>query len=112
MSTPACPVCGRWNDPTGGPDAHSGGCPNTGKPYPGATLRKPEAASLGEVMLALIEVPVDPDDDPPEAWLTDGRIPELAGVEIIWSRRERVVAGLYRLTTESATDVPEREPKR
>lgn len=33
MSTPACPVCGRWNDPTGGPDAHSGGCPNTGKPY-------------------------------------------------------------------------------
>lgn len=34
MSTPHCPVCGRWNDPTGGKDAHSGGCPNTGKPYP------------------------------------------------------------------------------
>lgn len=39
MSTPACPVCGRWNDPTGGPDAHSGGCENTGKPYPGSKQR-------------------------------------------------------------------------
>lgn len=34
MTTPHCPICGRWNDPTGGKDAHSGGCPNTGKPYP------------------------------------------------------------------------------
>ncbi len=31
---PNCPICGRWNDPTGGIDAHSGGCPNVGKPYP------------------------------------------------------------------------------
>jgi hypothetical protein len=29
MSTPHCPVCGRWDG------AHSGGCPETGKPYPG-----------------------------------------------------------------------------
>jgi hypothetical protein len=28
MSTPHCPVCGRWDG------SHSGGCPNTGKPYP------------------------------------------------------------------------------
>ena len=34
--TPRCPVCGRWNEPSGkSPDSHSGGCPNTGKPYPG-----------------------------------------------------------------------------
>jgi len=31
--TASCHVCGRWNDPTGGPDAHSGGCPNAGQPY-------------------------------------------------------------------------------
>ena len=35
MATAHCFVCGRWNDPTGGPDAHSGGCPNTGKRYDG-----------------------------------------------------------------------------
>lgn len=36
MRTPSCPVCGRWNEPTGqSPDSHSGGCPNTGQPYPG-----------------------------------------------------------------------------
>lgn len=35
MATPHCPVCGRWNDPAGGPDAHSGGCPQQGTPYPG-----------------------------------------------------------------------------
>ena len=29
MPTPHCPVCGRWDG------SHSGGCPNTGKPYPG-----------------------------------------------------------------------------
>ena len=38
MTTPACPVCGRWNDPSGGPEAHSGGCPNVGQPYPGIDI--------------------------------------------------------------------------
>jgi hypothetical protein len=35
-SLPRCFICGRWNDPTGGPEAHSGGCPETGKTYIGA----------------------------------------------------------------------------
>lgn len=33
MPTPHCYICGRWNDPTGGPDAHSSGCPNAGRLY-------------------------------------------------------------------------------
>jgi len=37
VPTPHCAICGRWNDPAGGQNAHSGGCPNTGKPYPSAT---------------------------------------------------------------------------
>lgn len=48
MTTPACPVCGRWNDPTGGPDAHSGGCPQAGKPYAGAEPLKWDVQSLIE----------------------------------------------------------------
>lgn len=46
---------------------------------------------MREVVLALIEVPVDPDEDAPEVWLTDGRIPELEGLRLIWSRRERTM---------------------
>ena len=43
MSTPSCPVCGRWNEPSGqSPDSHSGGCPNTGQPYPGWTPPEPD----------------------------------------------------------------------
>jgi hypothetical protein len=47
MSTPHCPVCGRWNDPTGGPDSHSGGCPETGKPYPGSQPDPQRFVSMG-----------------------------------------------------------------
>lgn len=43
MRTPSCPVCGRWNEPTGqSPDSHSGGCPNTGQPYPGWVPPEPD----------------------------------------------------------------------
>lgn len=37
MSTPHCPVCGRWDG------SHSGGCPNTGQPYPGTEPREVDA---------------------------------------------------------------------
>ena len=39
MTTAHCYICGRWNDPTGGPDAHSGGCENTGRRYDGTPAR-------------------------------------------------------------------------
>jgi hypothetical protein len=45
---------------------------------------------MTSVLLALIEVPFDEDEDPPEEWLADGRIPELKGVRVLWSRREDV----------------------
>jgi len=38
------------------------------------------------VTLVLLEIPNDPDSDPPEQWLM--RLPEMEGASIIWSRNE------------------------
>ena len=48
MSTPHCFVCGRWNDPSGGPDSHSGGCPESGNRYPGSPEPEPEPSEEDE----------------------------------------------------------------
>jgi hypothetical protein len=59
MSTPHCPVCGRWDG------THSGGCPQTGKPYPGQStgcesihynLPKEEAVSKTPASVAVVVV--------------------------------------------------------
>lgn len=59
--TPSCPVCGRWNEPSGqSPDSHSGGCPNTGQPYPG--WRRPDPSRF----VAVGSFVFDPDWEPVE----------------------------------------------
>lgn len=42
------------------------------------------------VTLVLLEIPNDPDSDPPEQWLM--RLPEMEGASLIWSRNEETQA--------------------
>ncbi len=72
MTAPHCPVCQRWNDPTGGADAHSGGCLNAGQPYPAPLL--PPVRAL-EVIREILWPLADPD----EQW-TAGTIEEVAEI--------------------------------
>jgi hypothetical protein len=55
IPTPRCIECGRWNDPKGGPDAHSGGCSQTGNVYPGYVPPTPEAEAEAQAALRILD---------------------------------------------------------